>query len=148
MDFNTLSKFRCEVYACFKQASDALMNVADALLTETPAQSLAELSLSPFFERRWPSLYEALQDAKIDRNALQEVFARHAPLPDAGSWFWEGTPVPFCERSHRPRATALTYMPPICPKAPSRSDRDGSTPSWRCCPQRKVVGSMFWITSA
>src|SRR5258708_6482072 len=84
MDSNTLSRFRHEAYACFKQAADALMNVADALLTETPARSLAELSFSPFFERCWPSLYEAIQDAKIDRTALQEVFAHHAPLPEEG----------------------------------------------------------------
>ena len=60
------------------------MNLADALVSETPARSLAELTLSPFFERRWPSLYEALQDADIDRTGLQEVFSRHAPLPAEG----------------------------------------------------------------
>jgi hypothetical protein len=81
MDCNILADFRRKVYACFERAGDTLMNLVDALLTETPARSLAELSLSPFFERRWPSLYEALQDAKIDRNALQKLFAEYAPLP-------------------------------------------------------------------
>jgi hypothetical protein len=57
------------------------MNVSDALLTETPAHSVAELALSPFFERHWPSLYEAFQDGKINREALQKVFAEYAPLP-------------------------------------------------------------------
>ena len=84
MDFNTLSRFRCAAYACFHKAADASMNLADALVSETPARSLAELTLSPFFERRWPSLYEALQDADIDRTGLQEVFSRHAPLPAEG----------------------------------------------------------------
>jgi hypothetical protein len=61
------------------------MNVADALLTETRARSVAELSLSPFFERKWSSLYEAFQDAQIDREALQQLFANYAPLPAEGA---------------------------------------------------------------
>src|ERR1700688_3464409 len=84
MNCNTLDTFRRKAYDCFTRAADALMNVADALLTETRARSLAELSLSPFFQRRWPSLYEAFQDAKIDRSALKEVFADFAPLPPEG----------------------------------------------------------------
>jgi hypothetical protein len=52
------------------------MNSVDTLLTETSAQSLVELTLSPFFTRQWPRLYEAFQDAKIDRPALQQLFAR------------------------------------------------------------------------
>ena len=51
MDFSTLTDFRRKTYACFTRAKDALMNVADALVTQTSARSLAELSLSPFFER-------------------------------------------------------------------------------------------------
>jgi hypothetical protein len=84
MDYNTLADWRRDLYATFVQAGDALMNVADALLTETSARSLVELSLSPFFTRRWPSVYEALQDARIDRAALHQLFARHAPLPGEG----------------------------------------------------------------
>lgn len=84
MDFDTLAGFRRASYGCFERASDALMDLADALLTETRARSLAELSLSPFFRRHWPSIYEALEDAKIDRPALQKVFAQYAPLPPDG----------------------------------------------------------------
>jgi len=84
MDFSTLAEFRSKAYDCFERAADALMNVSDALLTETPAHSLAELSLSPCFERRWHSLYAALQDGKIDRNALQQLFADYAPRPQEG----------------------------------------------------------------
>lgn len=84
MDGNTLADFRRTLYGCFRQAGDALMNIVDALLTETPARSLVELSLSPFFTRQWPSLYEAFQDAKIDRPALQQLFAQHAPPPQPG----------------------------------------------------------------
>jgi len=59
------------------------MNTADALLSHTEAQSLIELSLSPYFERRWSSLYDAFDNAKIDRGALQKLLMGALPaLPD------------------------------------------------------------------
>jgi hypothetical protein len=56
MNLNTLQTFRYEVYACFGTAKDAMFKTVDALLTEDRARSFPELSLSPSFERRWPSL--------------------------------------------------------------------------------------------
>jgi hypothetical protein len=84
MDCNTfahLSDFRQQLYACFHKAGDALFNCLDALLSETPARSLAELSLSPFFVRQWPSVYQSLQQASVDRVALQRLFAAYVALP-------------------------------------------------------------------
>ena len=81
---NTLAEFRDGLHQCFKRAGDALMDTADALLTETAAQSLPELSLSPCFRRQWHSLYEAFADAKIDRAQLQRLFAAFAPKPPLG----------------------------------------------------------------
>jgi hypothetical protein len=79
MNLNTLKVFRHEVYQSFEKASDALFNLADALASEDHAQSLPELSLSPFFERKWPSTYEALEDGVIDAKALQRAFLKHLP---------------------------------------------------------------------
>jgi hypothetical protein len=83
MDCNTitlLAEFRNRLYDCFCRAGDALFNIMDALLSETAARSLAELSLSPFCERRWCSIYQALQLADIDRPQLRRLFAAQAPL--------------------------------------------------------------------
>ena len=66
MNCTTLTRLRQQAYASFTRAGDAMMNLCDALLCETHARTLAELSLSPFFERKWPSVYEALQDGRID----------------------------------------------------------------------------------
>jgi hypothetical protein len=87
MDSNTftcLTHFRQDLYACFLRAGDVLMNTVDALLSEVEAQSLVELSLSPYFERRWSSLYDGFDNAKIDRNALRHLLMRSLPpaLPD------------------------------------------------------------------
>ena len=70
MNLNTLNEFRHAVSGCFKQAGDALFNTIDALSGETAAHSFPELSLSPLFQRRWPSLYEAFEDGKIDAEKL------------------------------------------------------------------------------
>ena len=56
MSCDTLAEFRDGLSLCFERAGDALMNTADALLTETAARSLPELSLSPCFERIGHSL--------------------------------------------------------------------------------------------
>src|SRR6266446_7852140 len=90
MHLNTLQRFRHEVYQCFERAADALFNTVDALLTETSAQSFAELALSPNFERRWPSLYEAFEDGRIAHERLGHVFAGAVPPPRTGPGLWIG----------------------------------------------------------
>jgi hypothetical protein len=67
---------RGEIYGCLKRAADALFNLTDALLSESQAKSLAQLSLSPSFERKWPSIYEALEDGSIDLEKLRAVWVK------------------------------------------------------------------------
>jgi Transposase DDE domain len=76
MHFNTLDHLRQQMYDCFERSRDALFNLSDALLCESQARSLPELSLSVFFERRWPSVYEALQDGRINVERLRESFVQ------------------------------------------------------------------------
>lgn len=76
MHFNTLERLRQQMYDSFERSRDALFNLSDALLSESQARSLPELSLSVFFERRWPSVYEALQDGRINVEHLREVFVQ------------------------------------------------------------------------
>jgi len=79
MNLNILKTFRHDVYQSFKQAKDALFNLVNALAREDRAQSLPELSLSPSFQRRWASTYEALEDGIIDAKALQRVLVAYMP---------------------------------------------------------------------
>jgi hypothetical protein len=74
MNFNRLKHVRQQVYASFERGADALFNLADALLCESQAQSLPELSLSPFFERQWPSVYEALEDGRINVEQFRAIW--------------------------------------------------------------------------
>lgn len=119
MDSNTLLTFRNDLYGCFLRAGDALMNTVDALLTDTSARSLAELSLSPFFQRRWHSIYEAFQDASIDRQALCRVFAAQVRPPHSAHSAHPGHPegrlflggdASSIPRPQSPTAKDLTYV--------------------------------------
>lgn len=76
MNFNTLETFRQQMYGCFERSRDALFSLCDALASEPQARSLPELSLSVFFERRWPSIYEALQDGRINVERLRTAFVQ------------------------------------------------------------------------
>src|SRR5260221_11277600 len=89
-DINTLRQFRHDLYDCFPRAKDALFNTVDALMTETQAKSFPEVSQSLWFERKWPSLYEAFEDGRIEEKRLRETFARYLPKPDPGKWLWIG----------------------------------------------------------
>src|SRR5437763_13718659 len=81
MNFNIFQEFRNDLYACFGQNRDALFNLADALLSETTAHSVIELTLSPLFERKWPSLYAALQHGKVDQARFEQTLVHYAPKP-------------------------------------------------------------------
>jgi len=120
MNLNTVKAFRHEVYGCFGQAKDALFNMVDALLTEDRARSLPELSLSPHFERRWPSVYESLEDGTIDQKRLQEVFARFLPPSHVQGQVWVGIDVSGIARPHArtsaDRSALYVHNLPECKK--------------------------------
>lgn len=113
MNLNTLQQFRQQFYGCLTRAADALFNTADALLTETQAHSFPELSLSPLFERQWPSLYEAFEDGRIDQEKLRTVFAQHAPRPGEGERMWLGIDASRIERpeAHTSADRTVVYKP-------------------------------------
>src|SRR5947199_10044432 len=83
MNLNTLQAFRHGMYHCFGNAKDALFNLVDALCSEAGASSFPELSFSPCCERRWASLYAALEHGQIDADRLRQLFVALATLPQA-----------------------------------------------------------------
>ena len=73
--YGRLSAFRARAYERLGTAKDALFELMDAVLLTPSANSFAELSLSPVFRRRWPSVYESLQDGRPDRDGLLALYA-------------------------------------------------------------------------
>jgi hypothetical protein len=77
--FNKLIQFRQVVYRHLGPAKDALFELSDAVLAVPSAASFAELSCSRSFRRAWPSVYEALQDARPNREQLLNLFVQQLP---------------------------------------------------------------------
>ena len=111
MNLNTLNAFRHGMYHCFGNAKDALVNLVDALSSEAAASSFPELSFSPFFERSWASLYEALEDGQIDAERLRQLFVDFAPLPAAGEIVFLGVDKSLLYRPEAETAEDRTLVP-------------------------------------
>src|SRR5258708_7177752 len=111
MNLNTVNQFRHGMSGCFGNAKDALFNLVDALSSEAGARSFPELSLSPFFERTWASLYEALEDGQIDAERLREVFVQFAPLPSSGQLVFLGVDTSNLYRAEAETAADRTLVP-------------------------------------
>lgn len=87
-----LKAFRQAAYENLCRAHDAAFELTDAVLLTRNAYSLADLSLSPVFRRKWSSIYEALQDCRPQRNKLMRLYT----LADAKRCASIN-----CRRSHR-----------------------------------------------
>jgi hypothetical protein len=73
-----LQGFRGELYACCTRRADALVDLADALLSaQGPVASLPHLSLEPVHRRGWGSTYAALAHGRIDAERLRELLVCH-----------------------------------------------------------------------
>ncbi len=127
MNLNTLQAFRHGLYECLERGADGLFNIADALLSQPQAQSLAQLSLSPFFQRGWPSLYQAIQNGRIATDQLEELFATFVPTPPAGEPMLLGLDSSSIARPLSPTAADRTpvYVPNLPP------DSTPVTPGWQ-----------------
>ncbi len=126
MNLNTLNAFRQQVSESFEQAADALFNAVDALSSEAAARSFPELSLSPFFVRKWPSLSEAFEDGKIDAARLREVFVQFAPLPGTGQHVFLGIDTSSLFRPEALTSADRTLLP--LPNVPEASH--AVSPGW------------------
>ncbi len=104
MNINILRRFRHDISGCFLRAKDALM-------TETQAKSLPEITQSLWFERHWSSVYEALEDGRIAQDDVRNVFVHYLPKPTRDNWLWIGVDTSVITRPNSLTAqdrTALT----------------------------------------
>src|SRR5256714_835873 len=126
MNLNTLNEFRHGMYDCFGNAKDALFNLVDALCSEAGESLFPELSFSPFFERTWASLYEALEDGQIDAERLRQLFVDYAPLPEAGERVFLGVDT---SNLYRPEAETAEDRS-LVPIANMPKNTHAASPGW------------------
>jgi len=61
-----LTQFRQQVYQNFNKRADVMMDLIDALSSNTSARSVVELSLNPVFRRDYTSLFKAIEECQIE----------------------------------------------------------------------------------
>lgn len=76
MNLTILQQVRQQLYDSFERGADALFNLCDALLSESQARSVLELSQSPWFERQWSSIYQALDQGKINETLWRHIWVK------------------------------------------------------------------------
>jgi DDE superfamily endonuclease len=114
---DALRSFRHSFYECLHRRSDALFELADAILAaDGAAPSPAHLSLEAWHRRGWGSLYAALDRGRIDAEALRRLLARH-PLASGGAD--EEPPVFAVDVSVWPRCDAGTSPQSLLRSAPT-----------------------------
>ena len=74
-----LCRFREILYQNLDKRADATLNLIDALSGNTAAASVAELSLSPQFERGHSSVYAAVKEFALSRENLGQVLKPAIP---------------------------------------------------------------------
>ncbi len=79
MELARLEEFRQVAYEYLGRAKDATFELTDAILLTRNVYSLADLSLSPVFRRKWRGIYEALQDSRPQRQKLMQLYIKQIP---------------------------------------------------------------------
>jgi len=70
-----IQQFRAQVYWCFPKRAAASINLIDALASTTKVDSTIALSESLVFKRKFPSVYDALDEGQLDKGRLAQVLS-------------------------------------------------------------------------
>ena len=101
-NINKLIEFRQAVYEQgITHRRDAMFDLLDAMLLEGPVSSFAMLSQAEKFQRKWPSVYAAVEDGRLKEAWLRTYLAQQVPSRGICIFALDGSPWP------RPRAKTL-----------------------------------------
>jgi hypothetical protein len=106
-----LQAFRAGLHGCCTRRADALVDLADALLSAPgPVTSRPQLSLEPAHRRGWGSTYAALACGRIDPERLRDLLAGCLPDADPLVFAVDVTAWPRCDAECSPER-GLYYHP-------------------------------------
>jgi len=130
-----LEQFRLDLYAIMSHRRDALLDLIDAMASNTLARSVIELSLSPFFRRQYSSVPDAidnffqgtgpeleLEGRRAKEQELIGLIGTYLPPPQARPfWLWgiDVTPIPrqfartLADRTYVYQPNTLTGNKPV-----------------------------------
>lgn len=123
---DVLDAFRQEAYQALLKRRGALFELVEASLTAPEPSSLVRLTLSPLFQRQWPSAPDALDAGRLDENALRRLIGAQVPLPSPDErpvWALDGTVWPRPKAETSPERTYGHWTSKGIPQ-------EGVIPSW------------------
>lgn len=114
-----LSDFRDELYLLFPKRADAIMDLIDAISSNTIAASPTELSLNPFFQRQYGSVHAAIKNfaatGKLDalQQTLLPIVTRNIPEPVTRPFYLLAGDATSCSRPFSPtlKDRGVQYAP-------------------------------------
>lgn len=130
-----LEQFRLDLYEIMWHRRDALLDLIDAMASNTFARSVIELSLSPFFRRKYSSVPDAIDNffqatgpeleiegRRAKEQELMGLIEAYLPPPQAQPfWLWgiDVTPIPrqfartLADRTYVYQPNTLTDNKPV-----------------------------------
>ena len=119
MPVTSITEYRQQLYESFTYRADAQMELLDALLSNTSAQSVVALSLSPCFRRHYSSISDALDAAFHVSVAARAAAARRQREQQLVRWLHTALPHPQARRFW-----LLTHDATAWPRRFARTVRD------------------------
>jgi hypothetical protein len=117
-----LEQFRNDVYTWFSQRADALMDLLDALSSNTTARSAVELSENPLFRRQYSSVHDGIEHLSVplsegsrlqERQEMEQALVRllvpYLPRPQRRFWLL-GTDVTSASRPFARTLSDRTFV--------------------------------------
>lgn len=107
------SQFRLQLYQYFNnQRADTLIELLDALCSNSDLQSVVLLSLSLYFRRDHNSLYKAITGypLKADQDILAQLIGSYLPPPQQRKFWLLGVDVTSCSRPHAKRLEDRSFV--------------------------------------
>jgi hypothetical protein len=82
-----LAQFRKEVYQNFNKRADTMMDLLDALCSQTKSGSVVELSLQNCFRRSYSAIFKAMNEYRPKKDDLAQLAGPNLPVPQQRP-FW------------------------------------------------------------
>ena len=120
---NQFEQFREQLYhEHFNKRADALLDLVDAISSNSKARSVVELSLNPCFRRDYTSLFKAVAsyESKEGKKNLAQLAAPYLPQPRKRSFWLLGVDV---TPQSRPYAYTLAERECVYQPTPVRSNK-------------------------
>ena len=107
-----LKQFRQEVYQNFNKRADTLMDLLDALSSNTTAQTVVELSMNAAFRREYSALFTALDEWEPEKagKTLAQLAGPYLPKPARLPFWLIGTDVTPQPRVHAQTLEDRSYV--------------------------------------